>query len=398
VAGPLEGIKVVELGLWLAGPAGAAILADWGADVVKIEPPNGDPFRGYAWAYGGHMNPPFELDNRGKRSIAVDLATPEGRKVALDLLAEADVFVTNYRPGGLARLGLDWESVHAHNPAVVYGSITGYGLRSAEADRASYDMGAFWARSDVAASLTLPGQALPYQRGGMGDHITGLALAGGISAALVRRARTGVGELVETSLMRSGMYFLGVDTNTNARAGLPTVPTDVRAAPNPLLTGYQCADDRWIWLLCLEGDRHWPNVVRAIDRPELLDAELCNSMEARKNNAREVSALLQASFSTRARDDWGPILDAAGVWWAPVQASHELLDDPVAHEAGGWVQVPLSDGTTAMMVASPVTFSGEPPVPARGVPELGEDTELLLVELGRSWDDIAALKDAGVIP
>ena len=185
--GPLAGVKVIELGLWLAGPACATILADWGADVVKIEPLDGDPFRGLAWAYGGTMNPPFELDNRGKRSVAVDLRQPEGREVAWALLADADVFVTNYRPGGLDRLGLDWPTLHERFPNLVYGSITGYGLAGPERDRASYDMGAYWSRAGVAAALTPEGQDLPYQRGGFGDHLTGMALAGGIAAALFGR-------------------------------------------------------------------------------------------------------------------------------------------------------------------------------------------------------------------
>ena len=154
--GPLSGVRVVELGLWLAGPACGAILADWGAEVVKVEPLAGDPFRGLAWAYGGLMNPPFELDNRGKRSVSLDLRRAEGRDLVWALLGEADVFVTNYRTAGLERLGFDWPSVHARHPSLVYGSITGYGLAGPDRDRASYDMGAYWGRAGVAAAH-LPG-------------------------------------------------------------------------------------------------------------------------------------------------------------------------------------------------------------------------------------------------
>lgn len=397
MAGPLEGIKVVEAGLWLAGPACAAILADWGADVTKIEPVAGDPFRGFAWNWDGRMNPPFELDNRGKRSVAVDLATDEGREIALGLLAAADVFVTNYRPGGLARLGLDWPTLHAHNPRLVYASITGYGLRSPDADRAAYDMGAFWSRAGVAASLTLPGEAPPYQRGGMGDHMTGLAAAGGICAALVRRGTTGAGELVETSLLRSGMYLLGTDVNINARTGAPTVPASVRAAVNPLLTGYACADGTWVWLLCLEGDRHWPNVAVALDLLDVLDDPRFVDMAGRRDNSTEVTATIQAAFLRRTRAEWAPILDDAGVWWAPVQHTHDLLDDPVAEAAGGFIDVPLADGTTARMVASPVDFDGKPSIPGRATPELGADTDAVLAELGHDPATIDRLRQAGVI-
>src|SRR5215831_16711029 len=158
--GPLEGVRVVELGLWVAGPSAGAVLADWGADVVKIEPPDGDPFRGLYLSVAGAevpANPPFELDNRGKRSIVLDLRVPEAREIAYRLLDRADVFVTNVRPAALARLGLDWETLAARNPRLVYGRVTGYGETGPDADRPSYDVGAFWSRAGIAAALTPPG-------------------------------------------------------------------------------------------------------------------------------------------------------------------------------------------------------------------------------------------------
>lgn len=397
MAGPLDGVKVVELGLWLAGPACGAILADWGADVVKIEPLAGDPFRGYAYMFGGDANPPFELDNRGKRSMAVDLRTDDGRQIALELLAQADVMVTNYRPGGLERLGLDWDSVHAHNPRLVYLSLTGYGLAGDERDRAAYDMGAFWARAGVAASLTLEGQPLPYQRGGMGDHMTGLAAAGGVSAALYQRDRTGVGTLVETSMLRLGMYQMGTDLSTNVRMGTRTTATPLHQAANPLLTGYQGSDDQWFWLLCLEGDRHWPRVLAALDRPDLADDPRFATIEGRGRHSAEVSAELQRIFRAHTRDQWGEIFDREGVWWARVQHTHELVNDPQAIAARGFVEMPMPDGTTAPMVATPVDFDGRSAEISQPVPELGQHTEVVLLELGRSWDEIEALRTAGVI-
>ena len=239
--GPMEGVWVVEVGMWVAGPAAAGILGDWGADVVKIEPPDGDPFRAVLAMADLDVNPPFELDNRNKRSVALNLATDEGRTVAAELVDRADVFVTNARPGALARAGLDHETVSARNPRLVYAHVNGYGLAGDEKDRAAYDVGAFWSRAGVAASLTPDGQPLPYQRGGMGDHMAGLAAAGAVSAALFARERTGEGQLVSVSLLRIGLYMVGWDVNMALRMGVPTIPISVAQPPNPLISAYEAA-------------------------------------------------------------------------------------------------------------------------------------------------------------
>src|SRR3989337_1012231 len=187
MSGPLEVIKVVELGLWVAGPSAAAILGDWGATVIKIEPPEGDPFRGlFASVLGSPIpvNPPFELDNRGKRSVCLNLETGQGREIAHRLIEQADVFVTNMRPRVLETFGVTYEELSRRYPRLVYCQVTGYGPDGVERDRASYDIGAFWARAGVAAALTPAGQEIPQQRGGMGDHMTGNGAAGAICAAL----------------------------------------------------------------------------------------------------------------------------------------------------------------------------------------------------------------------
>src|SRR5438445_5256471 len=194
MAGPLKGIKVVEMGLWVAGPSCAALLADWGADVIKIEPPAGDPFRGlFASALGAPaaLNPPFELDNRGKRGIVLDLEKEEARKIALQLIEQADVFVTNNRPRVLEQYGMDYVTLHAKFPRLIYGQVTGYGPDGDARDTAAYDIGAFWSQAGVAMSLTAPGGAIPQQRGGMGDHMTGQMCAGAVCPALFHRERTG---------------------------------------------------------------------------------------------------------------------------------------------------------------------------------------------------------------
>lgn len=396
--GPMEGVKVVEVGMWVAGPAAAAILGDWGADVIKIEPPESDPFRGLLSAMGADVNPPFELDNRNKRSIGLNLSLPEGRELAAELVDSADVFVSNARPSALARAGLDHATVSARNPRLVYAHVSGYGLTGEERDRAAYDVGAFWSRAGIAAALTPEGTPLPYQRGGMGDHMAGLAAAGAVGTALFARERTGQGQLVSTSLLRIGMYMLGWDISMALRLGAPTVPISVAAPPNPLISAYQAGDGKRFWMLGLQGDRHWPDVLRAVDRPEWADDPRFSSLKDRFEHAAVLVELLNEVFATRTMADWAPILDREDVWWAPVQHAHEVVDDPQASAAGGFVDVPSYDGEPVTMVASPVDFAGTPWAARSMPPEFAQHTEEIVLELGHDWDRIIELKDVGAIP
>ena len=212
--GPLADIKVIELGVWVAGPAAAGIMADWGADVVKVEPSTGDPQRSVFGAVGVNSElpvPPFEVDNRGKRSVVLDLRTAEHVEVLHELLADADVLVTNMRQAALQRLGFGHAVVCDRHPHLVYGAITGYGLDGDDADRAGYDTGAFWARSGLAHTMVPPGEMPPSLRSGTGDHFTGMTLVAGVMAKLVERSNTGSGGLVSTSLLRTGMYSIAWD-------------------------------------------------------------------------------------------------------------------------------------------------------------------------------------------
>jgi crotonobetainyl-CoA:carnitine CoA-transferase CaiB-like acyl-CoA transferase len=397
----MDGIRVVELGFWVAGPSAGGVLADWGADVVKIEPPDGDPFRGiFLHAAGADLpiNPPFELDNRGKRSIALDLGTQDARGIVLALVDRADVFITNLRVAALARIGLDYASLSQRNPRLVYASVSGYGESGPDHMRAAYDIGAFWSRAGIAAALTPPGAEPPYQRGAMGDHVAGITAAGSIAAALFARIRTGRGQLVSTSLLRVGVFVIGWDVNTTLRLGIPAKPISRASAPNPLISCYRCSDDRWFWLLGLQGDRHWPDLVSAVGRPAWLTDPRFADIRARRVNCEELVRLLDAIFATRPLAEWGEILDRAGMWWAPVQTTEEVVADPQAAAARAFVDVPMPGGAIARMVASPADFSDSQWAPRATAPELGQHTEEILLELGHDWEAIGGLKARKVIP
>jgi crotonobetainyl-CoA:carnitine CoA-transferase CaiB-like acyl-CoA transferase len=401
MAGPLEGVRVVELGVWVAGPSAGGVLADWGAEVVKVEPPTGDPFRGlYVQVAGVDIpaNPPFELDNRGKRSVVLDLRHEEARAVMDRLLERADVFLTNLRGATLARLGLDHPQLAERFPRLVYARVTGYGERGPDADRPAYDVGAFWARTGMVAALTPEGSDPPLQRGAMGDHTAGMTLAGGVAAALVARERTGRGQLVTTSLLRVGAFVMGWDANAALRLGIHATPMERRTMPNPVISSYRAGDGRWFWLLGLQGQRHWPDLVRTVGKPEWLDDPRFATMPARREHATALVAALDEIFATEPMAEWAQRLDAAGMWWAPVQTVEELLDDPQAHAAGLFVDVPQAEGDPAPAIASPLDFSDTAWSVAAPAPECGQHTELVLLELGYDWEEIAALREKGALP
>lgn len=397
--GPLEGIKVVELGLWVAGPSAASILGDWGASVIKLEPPEGDPFRGiFASAMGSPVaiNPPFELDNRGKRSVALNLQTEEARNIASQLLIEADVFVSNMRPRVLEQFGLDYDTVSRSNPRLIYCQVTGYGPDGPEANRAAYDIGAFWSRSGIAASLTPAGKDLPQQRGGMGDHMTGSNAAGAISAALYARERSGEGQRLAVSLLRVGAYMMGWDVMMALRLGIPIEPYDRFHCVNPIINCFQASDGRWFWLLLLQADRHWPDLCRAMDREDLLGDERFADINSRRENGPALVAELDTVFEQKTMAEWTERFDANNVWFALVNSINDLINDPLAESAGVFVDVPGPDGPTRM-VATPADFFGTPWAPTTMPPELGQNTEEVLLELGYDWEQIIALKEKDAI-
>ena len=393
MAGPLEGIRVVELGVWVAGPAAGGILADWGADVVKIEPPDGDPARTFGRMLGispqdrHHVSPPFEMDNRGKRSVVLDLATDEGKAQAAALLADADVFITNIRTGALRRIGLDYAAVTTANPNLVYGLITGYGAEGPDADRPAYDVAAFWARSGLAHLLTRPGQSPPFQRGGMGDHMAGMTLAGAICAALIARMRTGAGQLVTTSLYRQGAYTVSFDLNTFLITGHSIAIGQREAMGNPCMNNYTAADGRRFWLVGLQGERHWPALCASVQRPAWLTDERYATGRARAANAVELIAELDSIFATKTLDEWSEAFAAQpDLFWSPINSMEDVIADEQFHAAGGVIYVPDADGTSVPMVATPADFYGTPAEVRCSAPELGEHTDEVLAELGQRAD------------
>ncbi len=377
----LAGLRVVELGVWVAAPSAAALLADWGAEVIKIESPSGDPMRnvfGSLGIGGDRPNPAFALDNRGKRSVVLDLRDPEGRQRLEELLDSADVFISNLRPDALDKLDLEAEATVGRHPRLVYCSISGYGLRGEERNRPTYDIGAFWARSGLSRQMADDAGNPLNARGGIGDHITGLAALSGILAAVLEQRHTGAGRVVEVSLLRTGSYVLGWDLGLQMMLGKVSPAESRHHNQSPLMNPYRTADGEWFFFTCLEADRHIGAVSRALGRPDLLEDERFCSASAIRKNRTEFIALLDRIIAERSMADWAERFDREGVWWARAQTPAEVIEDPQLLANDGFVEV---EGGALRSVNGPVTFSGVARRSAVAVPELGEDGDAVLAEL-----------------
>ncbi|MGA1715450.1 MAG: CaiB/BaiF CoA transferase family protein [Ilumatobacteraceae bacterium] len=399
MSGPLSGIKVVELGLWIAGPAASGVLGDWGAEIVKVEPLRGDPSRLFRTMLSRNRsdNPIFELDNRNKRGIAVDIGSDHGRRIVVELVQSADVFVTNVRPDSLERAGLDYPSLRDVNPRLVYAQVTGFGLEGPDADRPGFDISAYWARSGMAHLHTPENGTPPIMRGGMGDHPTGLALAGGVAAALFHRERTGEGQMVSTSLYRQGVYTLGYDLSLVSSWGRCAPVTDHATAPSPTANSYRTRDGRRFWVVGVEADRHWPPLARVAGRPDLIDDPRFVTAADRAVNARELVAILDEVFATRDLEEWAEIFAGEpDMFWTPQATPDEVLADPQLRAAGGLVDVPGNNGSTTM-IASPIDFHGAPSEQRSHAPRLGQHTREILSEIGYDEPRIDDLVARGVV-
>jgi crotonobetainyl-CoA:carnitine CoA-transferase CaiB-like acyl-CoA transferase len=381
----LAGLRVVEIGVWVAAPSAGALLADWGADVIKVEPPNGDPMRSAFGSLGigkDFPNPAFAQDNRGKRSVVLDLRQPGAKEQLQQLLTTADVFLTNLRPDALDSLGLEPGATVERHPRLVYCSVSGYGLRGEDRNRPAYDIGAFWARSGLSVQLA-NSEGVPLNaRGGIGDHISGLAALAGLLAAVLEQRQTGRGRVVEVSLLRTGTYVLGWDLSLQETVGKVAKAEARHSNQTPLMNSYRTKDGRWLFFTGLEADRHIDPVLRALGRSDLRDDARFENARALRQNRTEVIAVLDAIVGERTLDEWAERLDAAGVWWAPAQGPANVLEDPQLAANDGFLTLPPDpDGRIRRSINGPVSFSDLPVDQAAPAPLLGEHTDEVLAEL-----------------
>jgi len=393
----LEGVRVVEFSTWVAGPSAAMVMADWGADVVKVESRDGDPVRTlFAARTDWTGNAVFELQNRGKRGIVLDIAKPDGREALLRVLETADIFITNVRPGALRRARLDYASIQARLPRLIYASVSGYGLEGEAADLPAFDIAALWTRSGVAGA-TIPEGVDPFPcRPGMGDSICALATAAASLAALAERANTGKGRLVETSLIRTGAYAIGWDLAIQLRHGEHNRALPRARTQSPVANYFRDAEGRWV-SISVRAPRDWPAIATAAGRPDLLDDPRFATPADRTTHAGALLGELDAAFGAMSHAEMSRALTHADVIWAPLQTLAEVAEDPVAQTAGCFVEVEDRDGDRFLAPASPARFEGAPQGPRAGAPGLGAHTRAVLFEAGYAPAEIDDLVASGAV-
>ena len=399
-AGPMEGIRVLEVAMYGFVPSAGAVLADWGADVIKVEHAvTGDPQRGLrqtgSYVIEGDPNPNIEHANRGKRSIGLDIARPGGKEVLYDLARHSDVFLTNFLPSSRRKLGIDVDDIRAVNPRIIYARGSALGPRGAEADRGGYDMTAFWCRGTSAASLTPPNvEGLINPPPAYGDTISGTNLAGGIAAALLKRERTGEPSVVDVSLLGSGLWAMGHALAVSLHLGRSWVAPPVGshgAQNNPLSGLYRTADDRYLSFVMLQPGKFWADVCRHIDRPELAEDPRFATVEQLTANTGAAVKLLQEVIATRTLAEWAERFATLAGPWAPVQDTLQAGHDPQVR-ANEYI-LPAGE---LELVSNPVQFDVTAPR-LKAAPEFAAQSEEILLELGLDWDRIIALKEAGAV-
>jgi crotonobetainyl-CoA:carnitine CoA-transferase CaiB-like acyl-CoA transferase len=400
----LEGVRVLEVAAWTFVPAAGAVLAEWGAEVIKVEPrEGGDPQRGLITsglvpAGAGGVNYMIEMPNRGKKSIGVDLTTGGGREVVAELAKSCDVFLTSYLPSRRKRFGIDVEDIRAANPDIIYVRGSGYGPQGDDADRPGYDGVSYWCRGGVGRALTPDDTAPPIrQRPGFGDLLGGLTIAGGIAAALYKRKATGMTSIVDVSLLGLAAYNITPDVMTSRLYEGQPLPTFGHSdAPNPLVGDYRTKDGRYITLMMLQSDRFFPEVMNLIGRPELLEDKRFADAASRFENRVELIRIMDDVFAQRTLVEWRQILRPLSGAWGVVQAPGELPDDPAVIANGYIPTATTMSGAPYELPVNPVQFDEQHVVPA-GAPEHGQHTEQVLLDAGIDWDRIEKYKQEGAV-
>ncbi|MGV0836908.1 CaiB/BaiF CoA transferase family protein [Mycolicibacterium thermoresistibile] len=398
---PFAGVRVIEVASWTFVPGAGAILADLGADVIKVEPPTGDPQRGLRNALNADdsaPNPFLHVPNRGKRSVTLDLRQPDGVSTLKRLSATADVFLTSYLPKVRTKLGIDVDDLQADHQRLIYVRGTGWGNTGPMADVGGFDSAAAWSAAGIQHKLTEPGAAAPAaQPAAFFDLQGSSAIAGAVAMALYRRERTGVGAVVDVSLLNTGMWTMSPDLAATA-AGSGELPRPNRAdAPNPIVNYYRTADDRWLNLVCLQSDRFWAELCELIGRPELADDERFDSAASRFVNRQACVAELDKAFGARTLAEWRDVLAGFSGVWSAAATFEEVCANQQVTDNGYLPTVTDQDGQLFRLVAPPYQFDGAPNVPVGPAPELGQHTEEVLLESGWDWDTISELRDSGAL-
>ncbi len=398
---PLEGVKVVEVAMWAFVPAAGGILSDFGANVIKVEPPTGDPLRGLSMGMDGDakIDLSWESYNRGKRSITLDLKQESGREVLMKLLADADVFLTNLLPPARRSMGIDSKSLRARFPRLIYATGSAVGQSGPESDKGGYDAITFWSRGGISSALTEEGAERPVGPPGpaFGDTLSGSMLAGGVCAALVKRAATGEASEVDVSLLGAAMWSMQRVTAQATMQGIERFPRRAGQLPHNVLSHtYRTSDDRFVALCMLQADRYWPGFCTAAGRADLaVDPRFANA-KARRANIDACFAELKALFGSKTLSEWEAILGRQDGQWDVVRHVGELHADPQV-QANGYIQnVRCTAGVDIPIVSVPVHFDGAP-MPIGASPDLGADSDAILQSLGYDEEAMIDLKIQGVV-